>query len=270
MYRATCNFGIFVAMAILLSAWNTAWGVASIPGVTIATAGFNSDYYQLDANLWGQGEDELGWGTNTWGSWKDNGWAVSTGTVKAIADPAAREGDGDLRLAGIANSQVGAWRYWSVAQTTPFWIEQYVKVTSGSGGFGARVGTGASVSTSAIGWSVANGRFHAQDGNGSGGGPMLDTGFDVTPMEWQKVSLLIDPTTLSYEFYVDDQRFNASTPLHFRSNMASINHLNYLSNQEAWIDGIRVVVVPEPSTIILLLTGAVGFLGCSWRRRRAV
>ncbi len=29
-------------------------------------------------------------------------------------------------------------------------------------------------------------------------------------------------------------------------------------------------VVPEPSTIILLLTGAVGFLACVWRRKRVV
>jgi len=244
-------------------------GVPLTTGETIAAADFDSDYYQLNANLWGQGQSEPEWGTNTWGSWKDNGWAVSTGTVQAIADLDAHKGDGDLRLRGTASGQVGAWRYWDVNQTTPFWVEQYVKITSGSTPFGGRIGTGGTVASTAVAWAVGGGHFRALDGNGAGGGTSLDTGFAVTPMEWQKVSLLIDPTTRTYEFYVDDQRFSSPTPLRFRSNMASINHLNYLSNQQVWIDGIRVAAIPEPSTLALLAAvGAIGLATYGWRRRK--
>ncbi len=34
------------------------------------------------------------------------------------------------------------------------------------------------------------------------------------------------------------------------------------------IVGTTVGIIPEPSTIILLLTGALGFLGIAWRRRK--
>ena len=254
---------MLIAGGACLALMSVGTGYVDAAETTIAQCGFNSTYYQLDQPLWGQGQTEPGWGGNTWGSWKDNGWAVSTGMVKAVADSTAAESDGDLHMLGTASSEVGAYRRWGTHLTEPFWIEQYVRLTTGSG-FGSRPGQNGDGYHTSASWTVKNNHFFVGDAGSS-----LDTGFDVTLMEWQKVATMIDPTTKTFEFYVNDQKYNSPHPLGFSSNIGYVDYFDYLSDQESWVDGIRVYTVPEPSTLVLLGIGAISLLAYVWRRRYA-
>jgi sugar lactone lactonase YvrE len=249
--------------------WGSAAWLVAAPVVN-ASCGFNSSDYQLGQPLSGQGQNDPGWGGSTWGTWYGNGSSGSTQYVTAYRDSAAQEGDGDMHLIGSSpNNEVGAIRYWGTQLTTPFWIDQYVRLTNGTASFISRSGTGGDGDSTAANWGVANGHFTARDGDGSGGGAFLDTGFAVKPMQWQEVATLVDPATMTYEFYVDGQKYNPPHPLHFRANVAYVNEVNYLAQQEAWVDNVRVYSTPEPSTLALLAAGALGLLGYAWHRRRA-
>ncbi len=73
-----------------------------------------------------------------------------------------------------------------------------------------------------------------------------------------------DSTILDMGWVTETWEFTAtdsSTTLEFLS----------IAPRTGWgaaLDNVSVVAVPEPSTIILLLTGALGFLGIAWRRRK--
>jgi len=55
-------------------------------------------------------------------------------------------------------------------------------------------------------WGASNNRFRVMDGDGLGGGTWEDTGFDVVPMQWHEVKLVVDVSTQSWQFYGDGQR----------------------------------------------------------------
>jgi autotransporter-associated beta strand protein len=224
--------------------------ITALPSVGVAqtvnaTSNFNAPNYTLGQPLAGQGQNEPGWSGNTWTTWYENGASGPTGTVIAYADSAAQEGNGDLQFLGTASDEVGAYRSWSSDVTTPFWINQYVRMTSGTGStstFAERFGTdGYGPPTSAY-WEISNGNFVVCNGAG-----VLNTGIAIQPMQWQEISLLINPATASYEFFVNGHQFRSPQPLMFAQNLGFVDELNYLVNQTAWVDNIQVSSVTVSS-----------------------
>jgi hypothetical protein len=219
-----------------------------------APSNFNSSGYTLGQPLDGQGSNDAGWGGNNWGTWFSNGFGGPTTTVVAYSDSTAYEGDGDLQMLGTVPSQCGAHRTWGTNLTTPFWIDQKVRLTSGTTYFVERVGTGGTVDTTEVRWQVGNGDFMVWNA-----GTELDTGIAVKPSQWQDVSLLISPQTNTYQFFVDGQQYVGST-LSFQNNLGIVNQFNYLSNQTAYVDAVQVFSAPEPGTASLVAFATVGLL----------
>ena len=126
----------------------------------------------------------------------------------------------------------------------------------------------------AVIWSVKNNKFYAYNGDGLGNSVTIDTGFAVNPMQWQRVGLWVDVIHQTYDFYLNGVKFNPSSPLKFVGAPSDIEMLGYNSSTYGWVDAITVsdVLVPEPSTAILLAIGAFCLLAyvcprSSWRWR---
>ena len=95
-------------------------------------------------------------------------------------------------------------------------------------------------------WAARNGYFSAGDGDGLGNVTLENTGIAIQPGQWQKVSLLIDPGTKTYQFYVDGRPYEAPDPLGFRGNPASIETVDYLAIAIA-----NLVSAFDPEMIVL-------------------
>jgi hypothetical protein len=240
-------------------------------GTTIAQAGFNTDAgYTIGQTIYLRGAGELGWGANTW-MVAMNGTAGSGQAYAVVVDAFKLDGDGSLHVSRPGTSEQWWYRDLAAALSEPFWIEQYVRLPANAF-FQSRPGVGGTV---AAHWKVENGRFQVMDGTGGGSGTFEDTGLLFRPLEWQKVSLFIDPAAKTYEFYVDDQKYDSPDPLNFRGNplvggVPAVQRLDYLSQGEGWLDQVRVVAVPEPSTLALLGAAALGLFAFSrWRGRHS-
>jgi hypothetical protein len=146
---------------------------------------------------------------------------------------------------------------WGQQLTGPILIEQYVRLPVG-GQLQSRPGNGGTEQNVAVHWVAGNGFFYVMDGDGNGGGVFLNTGFAVNPLQWYKVSTLIDQEAKTHRFFVDDQEYLAPGPLHFRGGGATgfyIDRVDYLADSEAWVDGVSISSVPEPSSLVLLAGG---------------
>ncbi len=67
-------------------------------------------------------------------------------------------------------------------------------------------------------WLASGGCFKAGDGDGAGTVTWENTGIAIRTDEWQKVTMLVDPVTRTFELYVEDQPYVSPDPLNFRGN----------------------------------------------------
>jgi hypothetical protein len=123
----------------------------------------------------------------------------------------------------------------------------------------------------------SNGVFRYADGFPN----VIDSAVPYQAGQWYTLKFLIDMDQNRWNIAISNQqgdqvlsvenlRFVTSQPSYFDQ----VNYVGALAsshhNEAQWyIDDISLVRVPEPSTIALLLTGAVGLIACAWRRRRA-
>ncbi len=234
----------------------------TVRGQVNAVSTFDTPNYTLGQPLNNQGSSDAGWNGNLWGTWHNNGAGGDTTSVIAYADTAAQQGNGSSMMIGTSGNQVGEYRFFA-SQTTPFWITQYVRVTHANDPFGQRFGIGGLSTDTAGHWGTVS-----SDGDwGVFNGPTFqDTGIPVKPMQWQQISLLVTPATQSFLFYVDGQQVPGS--MQMINNHLSIDNLNYLSNQTAWVDDIQVFSAPEPSTLALVGTGVLCLLTFAAKKLR--
>jgi hypothetical protein len=99
------------------------------------------------------------------------------------------------------------------------------------------------------------------------GSPRLSVPFETGQV--YSVNVLLDLDLAQYDLFIDGNQLLMSQPLEFGPD--SLGYVSLTQNQviglEAGFDNFRWEIVPEPSTISLLLVGVVGML-CRRKRRR--
>src|SRR5262249_36994667 len=92
-------------------------------------------------------------------------------------------------------------------------------------------------------WGAGGGKFGVSTPDGRGGMARLDTGFACVPGRWYKVKLRIDVPKHTWEFFVDDRRFESPQPLRFRGKVQYLDYINFLVEGGVYIDALRVTRV---------------------------
>jgi hypothetical protein len=207
------------------------------PKDLLASAGFNDarglngnpvprSPYPLDAPNRQGGIGEPGW-TGPWLAHPD---AVFQSKV-------VFEGDGALYLKGRPNFGPNYGRQLAKAQSGKFQVEYHLQVPAGS-------------SCAGYLWQDRQGgAFHSGPNWGGGGGKFTvhsqDTGFKCLPGRWYKVTLRVDVAKQTWEFFVDDRRFESPKPLGFRTKVEYLDYINFLVEGGVYIDDLRVTRLPD-------------------------
>jgi hypothetical protein len=174
------------------------------------------------------------------GGAKEAGWAgpwAPASPQASFQKKVVFEGDAALHL-----TNTGVTRHLSKPLQGQFIVEQHVRVPTG-GGVIAYVRNGEEARRDGPIWRVADGKFYAFEGDGQGGGKWLDTPFKVEPDKWHKVVVKIDVAAQSWEFLVDDRKFEAPQPLMFRSKEEQLGTLRYMCENAPgiYVDGVRIL-----------------------------
>jgi hypothetical protein len=177
---------------------------------------------------------------NRQGGVGEPGW---TGPWLAHADAVFQskvvfEGDGALYLKGRPNFGPNYGRQLTKAQSGKFQAEYHLQVPAGSscGGYLWQDRDGGAFH-SGPNWSAGGGKFSVW------GHP--DTGFQCLPGRWYKVTLRIDVAKQTWEFFVDDRRFESPKPLEFRTKVEYLDFINFLVEGGVYIDSLRVTRLPD-------------------------
>jgi hypothetical protein len=205
----------------------------------IASSGFNDargmnrdaipdSPFPLDASNKQGGTGEPGW---------DGLWAAHPSAT--FQRKVVFEGDGALYLKGSPNVGPNYGRRLAEAQTGRFQVEYRVQVPAGS-------------VCSLQFWKdrhsipeeagpvcgVHQGRFYVHK---------VHTEFKCEPGRWYKVTLRIDVPNQTWEFFVDDKRYESAKPLTFRAKVPYLAHINFIVEGSAYIDALRVTRLPGKS-----------------------
>jgi hypothetical protein len=111
-------------------------------------------------------------------------------------------------------------------------------------------------------------------------GQIMDTGINANP-GWNQMQMILDFSTGQYSVY-ENGNFLASqyfvdSPSGSLTTVTDVDIFATAANGDAgslaatgtaYIDNLRVTVVPEPGTVTMLLAGLVSCLGLAWWRRR--
>jgi hypothetical protein len=73
----------------------------------------------------------------------------------------------------------------------------------------------------------------------------LFAGLKCLPGRWYKVTLRIDVPKQTWEFFLDDKRFESPKPLPFRAKVAYLDVINFLVEGGIYIDALRVTRLPD-------------------------
>jgi serine/threonine protein kinase len=148
------------------------------------------------------------------------------------------EGDGALSLTGHPNFGPNYMRQLAQAQTGRFQVEFYLQVPAGSGiGGYLWQDLHGGADHSGPNWGAGGGKFSVQ------GYP--DTGFKILPDRWYKVTFRIDVPKQTWEFFLDDKRFESPQPLQFRAKVQYLDVINFLAGEGVtYVDALRVTRLP--------------------------
>jgi hypothetical protein len=209
----------------------------------IGSDGIVGSPYAIGESVHLKGGGEVGWNGETW---QVNVGGGDFGHDRArVVTSQVIEGDAAMFLDGAS---LGTWvhRQLPAEQSGRLRIEQHVRFTDLAGSFTSRP-FGASATSAEIGpqWTAENGQILVRDGDGLGGGAMIDTGFRWQPGQWHQVSLDIDVVAQTYELSFDGQTYTSPNPLGFRGSPTSIREISYLSDKDAWIDRVRILSLEE-------------------------
>lgn len=190
--------------------------------------------YPVGANGVTGGQNEPGWN----GTWELKGEAKFTSFVSDVV----YEGDGALYFAGGTG---GVVRKFAFPFSTPFEVEQYVRIPEG-GHIMCYVGK-EEHATAAM-WFINDGKFIVLDGRGEqfGGNNPIDTGFQPDPDKWHKIVVRVFPKDHEYEFFIDDEKFGER--YHFRANVDTVGELRFACEKAPGflLDAIKVRSLSKP------------------------
>lgn len=147
-----------------------------------------------------------------------------------------QEGDGAMFLQGTVN----AVRKLAQPYQGKLIVEQFVRLPPG-GDLKAYVGQ----NENSVGpmWAAGDGKFRVLEGSGQQfvDGHWVESPFACEPDQWYKVTLRIDVSKNTWEFSVDDEKFERD-PIPFRTATSQIGEVRYLTEKPAgvYVDAIRV------------------------------
>src|SRR5262249_41720098 len=135
-------------------------------------------------------------------------------------------------LQGSPNFGPNYGRQLAQAQTGKFQVEYQVQVPAGSsfGGYVWQAREGGAFN-SGPNWGARDGKFSVHG---------KDTGLKCVPGRWHKVTLRVDVATQTWEFFVDDKRFESPKPLPFRAKVQYLDYVNFLVEGGVYFDALRV------------------------------
>lgn len=202
----------------------------------IASTGFNAVHgmngklltgppFVLDMPNREGGIGEPGWA----GPWPAHQDAVFQSKV-------VREGDGALYLKGRPNVGPNYARQFAKPQTGRFQVEYHVQVPTGSSFAGYVWQHPRGADFSGPNWGVRDGHIDAA---------AKHTGFKCVPGQWHKLTLHIDVSAQTWEFFVDGNRYDSPQPLRFRGDVAYLDAVNFVVEGGVYIDQLRVTRLPD-------------------------
>ena len=75
-----------------------------------------------------------------------------------------------------------------------------------------------------------------------------DTGFKCETGRWHKIAMRIDVPKQTFEFFVDDKRFESAQPLKFGEKVAYLSYFNFIVTGGVYIDALRVTRLPDDAS----------------------
>jgi hypothetical protein len=251
MTRATAFGFVFVLLTSTQSVAQTVRaGFNDATGINSDGLSNNSPYNVANAALGGQGAGESGWA----GPW-------ATSLAVPVVGGVSFEGDGAAFFQG--SSGAGRTLQQPMTGITSIQLRMMIPLSSVSGnGVGIYITQSNNTNTFLrIGpqWqAAANGHFNVIDGieNGAvtGEAAVEDTGFLWTAGTWHNVRIEINTVTRTWDFFVDEQHYNAPDPLGYRGNPAYLDDFGYFNEingpNGSYLDAVVIQPVPEPGLII--------------------